>query len=472
METQLPVQSIENWIKQNREALVEDIRGLVGIDSTAAPPAPGKPFGEGCADALDYMLSLGERMGFLPQNYDYYAGSLLHGDAEETIGILAHLDVVPAGGGWQSDPFQMQEKDGYLIGRGVADDKGPAVMGLYAMKCIRELHLPMRRGIRLILGCNEETGMQDLPYFLAHEKPPVFTFTPDSAFPVCNGEKGICELELLSPPLSGAIVDFSGGTASNVVADSACVLLQNTDLTQAQALAERTIGIRAQAEGPYVKITAAGIAAHASTPENAVSAIGRAVSFLLRGGFVSREEEQVLRFLAEILQTHDGRALDIDFSDRLSGPLTCISGLVSMRESRLALNLNIRYPVSTDGAFLLRCVRTACAPHGFSMALLNHNKPLYLPAGHPAVQALTACYNEATGAGSAPYVTGGGTYARHMPNCVAFGCEFPGHASPYGAGRGGFHQPDECLSVDDLLLSLKIYIFALLRMDEAALSSV
>lgn len=472
MDTQLRDQSIEDWIAQNREALVEDLRGLVGINSAAEPPAPGKPFGEGCADALDYMLSLGQRMGFLPKNYDYYAGSLLYGDAEDTIGILAHLDVVPAGDGWQSDPFYMQEKDGYLIGRGVADDKGPAVMGLYAMKCMRDLGLPLQRGIRLILGCNEETGMRDLPYFLAHEKPPAFTFTPDSSFPVCNGEKGICELELLSPPLSGSIFDFSGGTASNVVADTACVLLQNTDYAQVQALAERTIGIRAETEGPYVKISAAGVAAHASAPENAVSAVGRAVAFLLRGGFVSRQEEQALRFLADILQTYDGRALDIDFSDRLSGSLTCISGLISMREGRIALNLNIRYPVSTDGEFLLRCVRTACAPHGFSMRLLGHSKPLYLPVAHPAVQILTDCYNEATGTNSAPYVTGGGTYARHMPNCVAFGCEFPEHASPFGAERGGFHQPDECISIDDLLSSLKIYIFALLRMDQADLPSI
>ncbi|MFQ8601262.1 MAG: M20/M25/M40 family metallo-hydrolase, partial [Oscillospiraceae bacterium] len=120
----------------------------------------------------------------------------------------------------------------------------------------------------------------------------------------------------------------------------------------------------------------------------------------------------------------------------------------------------------------LRCVRTACAPHGFSMQLLGHSKPLYLPVAHPAVQILTDCYNEATGTNSAPYVTGGGTYARHMPNCVAFGCEFPGRTSPFGAERGGFHQPDECISIDDLLSSLKIYILALLRMDQADLPSI
>ncbi|WP_417425023.1 hypothetical protein [Hominenteromicrobium sp.] len=64
-----------------------------------------KPFGNGVAQALDYTLSLCQRMGFHTKNADGLYGYAEIGEGAEIIGCLGHLDVVPAGDGWHYPPY-------------------------------------------------------------------------------------------------------------------------------------------------------------------------------------------------------------------------------------------------------------------------------------------------------------------------------------------------------------------------------
>ena len=148
-------EKIRSAFEKYRDEMFEDLAAVVAIDSSGGEPKPDAPFGEGPAEALNTFLKIAERMGFETDNVDNYAGAVSLGSGEETVGVLAHLDVVPAGKGWATDPFQMTIKDGKMYGRGVIDDKGSAIAALYGMRIIRELGIPLKRGIRLIVGTNE-----------------------------------------------------------------------------------------------------------------------------------------------------------------------------------------------------------------------------------------------------------------------------------------------------------------------------
>ena len=121
-------------VREALQPLTEDIAALCKIKSVEGDPKPGMPFGEGPAQALEAALAMGERMGFKTENFDNYVGHIEYGEGEEIVGILGHVDVVPAGDGWETDPWGSVIRDGKLWGRGVLDDKGPVLTCLYAMK--------------------------------------------------------------------------------------------------------------------------------------------------------------------------------------------------------------------------------------------------------------------------------------------------------------------------------------------------
>ena len=185
-------QKIDAYIAQNKEQLLKDIAALVAVNSVEGTPEEGAPFGAGPRAALDKTLELAAGMGFATRNCENYIGyaELAGKDPEKYLATICHVDVVPEGNGWTQDPFQMEIRDGWMIGRGVADDKGPMVATLYALKFLKEEGVSLRYPIRALVGDNEETHMHDVDYYLANYPAPVFCFTPDAEFPVCNGEKG------------------------------------------------------------------------------------------------------------------------------------------------------------------------------------------------------------------------------------------------------------------------------------------
>ena len=184
-------EKIEAYIDSHRQEMLDDICKLCRINSEKMPYEEGKPYGAGAFDALNAALSMAEEYGFSIRNYDNYVGTVDLNDKEHQLDILAHLDVVPAGEGWTvTEPFNPVEKDGKLFGRGTADDKGPAVAALYALRAIKELGIPVNKNVRLILGTDEECGSSDIAHYYAVEKEAPMTFSPDAEFPVTNTEKG------------------------------------------------------------------------------------------------------------------------------------------------------------------------------------------------------------------------------------------------------------------------------------------
>ena len=178
-----------NWLtelEKYQDEFIQDLKGLIAIPSVRddSKKAEGAPFGAGCRKALDYMLELGRREGFEVKDYDGYAGVISYGDGEESVGVLAHLDVVPVGVGWSKDPFAAEIIDGYMFGRGTLDDKGPAMSGFYALKMLKDKGIKLNRKVMLILGCDEESGMECMEYYTKHGEIPTLGFTPDADFPV------------------------------------------------------------------------------------------------------------------------------------------------------------------------------------------------------------------------------------------------------------------------------------------------
>lgn len=465
---------IEDWMQAHREAMVQDILRLVRIISVSEPESAVPPYGQACRDVLEEMLRIGKEHGFQGKNYEYRCGSLwLHGGEEsagESIGIWGHLDVVPLGDHWRFPPEKPFEKDGYIVGRGSQDNKGPAVASLYAIQCLEELGVRLRHPLRLFFGCDEERGMSDVEYYASRYPCPRLSIVADCGFPVCYGEKGILETNLISQePFGEEILSFRGGIASNMVPDYAEIRLRKTERVSA-GIRNLPGELKTEEEEDSYLISAQGISSHTAFPEGGRSAVARLVRGLLYADILEDEAVQKFFFLAEAGQDFYGRGLKIGCQDEISGRLTCVESMCGMDEQRrLWMHFNIRYPVQADSEKILETISSVAEAHGFFQKLVRNSGPNYFPREHPAVQRLTDVYNVLTGDQREPFVMGGGTYARKLPRALAFGPSLPGKGNDHPMflpGHGGGHEPDEGLRLDSLLEAMKIFCMGLLAVDE------
>lgn len=459
---------IDQFVEANKQNILNDIAKLVSFNSVSKESGnPDLPFGEECKKVLDEALSMCSNMGFDTKNYNNYAGSASIGTAEKEIDILAHLDVVPAGKGWSHDAFDMLVKDGYIYGRGVSDDKGPAVIGLYAMKCFKELGVPLNYTYRTFLGCSEETGMKDIEYYLANEKMPVFAFTPDGDFPVCIGEKGIMNLNVFMPVDCKTIQSVSGGTVGNAVCSETTAILNGVSEADLGAYSKDKFIVESLESG--IKITAKGKTSHAAKPEGSINSSLLLFDLIQNLPQLSQSEQKTSKAIVSMLSDCNGVGIGIACEDDVSGKLTHISGIISMKDNVIIVNFNIRYPVKCSGSKLIEKTRSYIEGMGFKVDNITDAPPLYSPADTKEVAALFSAYDYVTGTKGIPYTIGGGTYARHFPNAVAFGPHFTDMVNPAGDGKGSEHMPDECTSIDCAMKALKIYIYALLNLNELSL---
>ena len=233
MERKEIVAAADAYWDANRDAIVADIAKLVEIPSTEdlAAAAPGVPYGPEPARALAKALEIAEGRGMAATNCEGHIGFAdLPGETDTQLGIIGHVDVVPAGPGWTFEPFQVTEKDGYLMGRGCLDDKGPSVVALHAVKCLSGLDVARPYTIRFLFGANEETSMADVTWYLENYESPAFLFTPDADFPVCYGEKGILEGQMVTEgAVSAQVLEARGGNASNMIPDRAWALFSDSE---------------------------------------------------------------------------------------------------------------------------------------------------------------------------------------------------------------------------------------------------
>lgn len=452
-------EAVDQFIAQNRQQIIASIKRLVDIPSVEGPAEPGKPFGAGPAAALAEGLKLAEELGLSTHNSENMIGwAELQGETDKQIATITHLDVVPEGTGWNSNPFEMIEKDGWIIGRGVTDDKGPSVLCLYALKFLKDYQVPLKYNVRALLGVNEETSMGDVDYYLENYPAPDFCFSPDAEFPLTCGEKGGFRAVLVSKELSGNIVDFTGGVANNAVPNRATCLVKG-DISK---LASRD-GITVEEDNGLIRIEAYGKGGHASMPEGTVNAIGLIVDYLLDYNLCSDSEREYLEYLQKLHHATDGSGVGIAAEDDVFTPLTIIGGVIHMENGRLYQNVDSRYPTSTNAEKIAQGLQNAacgCA----SVESVHDSVPFYCDPNRPSVQALINTYNDVTGKNGKPFTIGGGTYARHFPVAVSFGPE--DHSITLPDFAGPIHGANEGAQIDQLMESLKIYILSLIRLQE------
>ncbi len=447
-------------VETYREDILETMKRWIAIPSVQAPrAAENAPFGKETRRMLDTAMADASGMGFETKDFDGYAMHAQMGHGEKTLGILCHLDVVPAGDGWQHDPWGAEIEDGRLYGRGIADDKGAAILSLYAMKAVREAGVKLKDGVRLILGCDEETGMTDMRYYAAHSDLPDYGFSPDAEFPVINIEKGGLSLNLLAATggEDGAelpVYELYAGVRQNVVPGTAWAKLGVNDMAKFEkklnAVREETgFELNCEYEDGICRLIAVGQSAHASVPHLGKNAAGMLLIALdrLNAGGGSR---RAIKGLAELLGLDGtGRALGIACEDEISGALTCNLGILRYDQSQLSARLDIRYPLCANEETMCGQAVKSVARYGMSVELAGSHAPHHVPAEHKVVKGLLKAYSEATGTPGYAFAIGGGTYSRCMPNTVAFGLNFPGDTDMC-------HMPDEYMEVEKMMLSARI----------------
>lgn len=463
------IQLLHTWVDSHREEIVAALQGVLRIPSKKEDPAgENAPYGQSVRDALDYSLDLCRRLDFpVVKDVDGHAGHAEFGEGAEMVAALGHLDVVPEGDGWQFPPYGATIKDGLLYARGASDDKGPTYAALFGAKALMDSGLPLRRRVRIIFGCDEESGFGCVHHYweVAKEERPVLAFTPDASFPLIYAEKGIANLHL-EYPLSASsealrITAFHGGLRPNMVPEKAEARLEGTaDALYAAAILlgrfwDKNVTFAADAAG--ITLTALGKSAHGSHPEAGDNAIARLARALLELDLPNAHPW--LRWITDSVDP-TGAAMGISGRDDVAGPLTNNLGLAEIAETAngqaVHLTYNIRYCVTWTIDDLLGKARPVLEARGWTLADHSDSPPLHVPLDRDPAATLLRVYQEETGdTETKPYTMGGGTYARATPNAICFGAAFPGGIA------GPAHEPDECISVEDHLRAAKIFAHAL-----------
>lgn len=460
------------WLDEHRGQLTEDIIALTNIKSVAVQEQGPYPFGEGCAQALDHMLKYAERLGFPVKNESYYYGycTLPGTTGKKTIGIFSHLDVVPEGTGWSSDPYNaFLNKDDYIVGRGSSDNKGPVIAAFYALKFLKEQQFPLKNNVSLVFGCAEEIGMYDMDYFLSHTPVPDFSLVPDCPFPVCYGEKGRGQLVFSAPIDTSTLISFHSGESAGSISDHAEAVLAVKDSSSVGDTLGRFPGISVAIgeNSGQVRITAKGIGKHAATPDGCVDACFLLAHALADSGLLAGVNQNTLAALAAFSSDHYGGGLHIACRDDASGSLTCACSMARIADGRLQVTCDIRHPVSAQWEDISATATAVLNTFGFQIDKATHSGGgVHISPDEPVVSCLTELANEVLGTNFVPYIMSGGTYARKLPHAVGFGPGRPDIVKPFPAGKGWGHQPDEGVRVQSMVDMVRVYVQAILTLDQ------
>ena len=430
-----------------KDDMIASIQQNMRIESVRGESAPGAPYGEGPKAALDDVLALGEKLGFRTGQADNRVGWIEYGEGEEMVGILGHVDVVPAGDGWTHPAFGAEIHDGVLWGRGCLDDKGPVIMAVYALKAIRDLNLPIDRRIRVLFGSDEECGSSCVKYYVENGyEMPTIGFTPDAQFPAIFCEKGTSNFLAGTKIYNKGEIDveyFGGGVAANVV-PPVCKLIVNGPL---KVTPEE--GITVTEENGKTIVEATGFSAHGSTPELGVNAVVKLLNAVKENDFGGDFQQLVNFILEEIGNETNGKSLDILYQDEETGETTVNLGVVKYDGEEMSFTLDIRYPKNGDAEVIDDKVINRINSYNFDVLKKTNNKLLYVPKDSELVSKLVKVYEAQTGDKREPIAIGGGTYAKEFPNMVAFGPVFPGEPDV-------IHQPNERVAVEQLIRATQV----------------
>ncbi len=448
---------MKDYIDSKKDEMIEELKNIVAFKSISEETGvEGAPFGEECKKVLEYVLDLGKRLGFRTKNIDGYCGYIEFGEGEELVGIIGHLDVVPANieDGWTSNPFELDQRDGKLYGRGTIDDKGPVIASLYAMKAVYE-KMKVSKRVRLILGLNEEKNWKCINYYKQNEEIPTIGFSPDADFPCIYAEKGIItvRLEHEFEIENCQILEVSTGNNPINVVPKYCMIrlklnnpddidkFQNRDDVHVEKISKDT-----------VRLVSYGKASHSAHPTMGENAIVKLLRYLKPNFYIDELEEN------GVFDLESPKYLGGDRTTDESGVLTSNIAILKYEDGKLKLYTNLRVPVNTNFDEIDRyCEILKEKIPGLEYGMEYSNNKLYVDKDSYLVKTLTNIFNEETGLNEEPIAIGGGTYARAFKNCVSFGMTMPGEPDMC-------HQVDEFVKVDNLLLSSKIYATAIYKL--------
>lgn len=462
-------EQIDAYIDGKKEEMLQDLISLVKINSQRGEGKPGMPFGEEPARVLAKAQELMDAYGLKTKNYDNYVVTGDFGPGEKELDILAHLDVVPVTRDWTvTQPFEPLIQDGKIYGRGTADDKGPAIAALYALRAIRELGLPLKKSVRLIFGSDEECGSSDLEHYYSIEKEAPFSFTPDADFPVINLEKARLAKKFTAKfqPCESLprVLSLHAGSKVNVVPADADMVLEGLDAETlkgfcSQAERETKAAFLVMEEEGRLKVTVKGTAAHASTPEAGNNGI-TALLYLLRLLPLAQSEAKTsLLALGELFPHGDtcGEAMGVKMADEESGALTLNLGILNYSADSLYGEFDSRAPLCANDENLTEVMRAAFRKAGITMEEGLMTPAHHVPADSNFVQTLLNSYERYTGIKGKPLAIGGGTYVHELERGVAFGCmtsDVDNH----------MHGDDEFMVIDTLLMSAKIFADVIMKL--------
>lgn len=410
-----------------------------------------KPFGEGVNFALRYIGRIAERDGFAVDYCNGYATEISFGEGTKTIGIYAHADVVPATGNWKHDPFGAEIENNKMYGRGTSDDKGPAVAAYYAFKALRDHDLIKGFRVTLVIGGNEENGSACMHhYFQVLKKPaPTYGFTPDAAFPLIYGEKGISNYITSGEVDLRPILSIQAGAAANSVIDLAiATLIKDETVEQAFSKSKFKYEIKHTEKETTVKVF--GQSAHGSTPEE-----GKNAGIELIRVLGKHYNLEVLNTLAKLYSKTDGSSLGHFYQSELLHATTYNVGIITYQKKMFKFIVNFRYPETVDSEAVITSIAEKSPL--FTDKLSDSPFLLFDPKSK-FVQKLLEVYQQETGdMVSQPMAIGGGTYAKECPNTIAFGSAFVGSDDQ-------IHSPDEHINLSDLIASMAIYAHAIVTL--------
>ena len=433
----MDTETIKQLIAAHRDEFLKALDAIMQIQSVKGEPAPHAPFGKGPRAVLDAVVKLGQQYGFQTGIVNDAMAYVQWGDDnDDYVGIVGHLDVVPAGDGWSYPPFKLSEKDGRFFGRGVLDNKGASIASLYGMKLLKDAGVKLHRTVRLIFGSDEESGSADVPLYLKQEKAPRFGFTPDCKWPVVYGERGIVNYQIKTPLPTQTMDQLSeivGDQAMDHVPDELTAALNGKPLT--------------------VK----GKRTPTNAPEMGENAITWLAKHAVDDDLVQDPLKDYFQWVVDALhEKHYGEGLDIAFEDADSGKLIVTPYKLTKADDGMVLEVAMRYPVSFTEADVTAGLKKA-VPAGSTITVVRSIPGVMHDKHDPFIAELSKVYEDVTGLDGTPLTTTGATYARAMPNIVAYGPSFPGQ-------KGIAHKQDEWMDEKDLMLNMAVYMSAIIAM--------
>ncbi len=457
-----------NYIDFCKNEIVSSTCDLIKIPSVLSfSNDKNEPFGKNCADALNFALELGKSMGFRTKNVDGYCGFIECGEGEEMLGIIGHLDVVPAdSSNWSFPPFNATVHNGKIYGRGAIDDKGPVIASLYAMKAVMD-NVKLNKRVRLILGIDEENEWRCINYYKEHEELPTFGFSPDADFPCIYAEKSLLNVHLFEHYEHNSLINIDsidyGNNAINVVPKFCNAVLSISNSISIDDCINNLNEIInnysykmtiSKIDKLHFSLTSYGTSAHAAHPDLGINAISRLLVVLNDFFNLYKIDINIISVFNKYINTEfDGKSLCINCCDE-SGSLTLNVAKFYLKDNNFYISMNLRIPVNTSISKIQNSFNDFCSSLNLSVRYDGEKPSLYIPKDNKLVTVLCDIFNKNAHIKAEPIAIGGATYARAFKNCISFGANMPN-------SKDMCHQVDEFIDIDSLILSCKIYANAI-----------